>query len=66
VTSCLVTALGDSSVQLTLRVCCAEPGISKKIECELYEQAKKGIDQEGIEIPFPYRNIIIKEQPAAA
>ena len=40
--------------------------MSKKIECELYEQAKKRFDQEDIEIPFPYRNVIINEQPAAA
>ncbi len=66
VASCLVTSLGDSSVQLALRVWCAHPGVSKKIECELYEQLKKRFDREGIEIPFPYRNVIIKERHAVA
>ena len=31
---------GESSVQLTLRLWCAEAGLSKQIECDLYEQAK--------------------------
>jgi hypothetical protein len=31
-----------------------------------YEQVKRCFDQQGIEIPFPYRNALIRRSPADA
>ena len=63
VVSCPVTELGDSSVNLSLRAWCANATEATQVEFDLYEQAKKRFDQEGIEIPFPYTNVVLKERP---
>ncbi len=61
VVACPVTKLGDSSVVLTLRAWCADAGTAKAVECDLYEQAKKRFDQEGIEIPFPTTSVLVRK-----
>lgn len=61
VVGCPVTQLGNSSVVLTLRAWCADTGTAKGVEFDLYEQAKKRFDQEGIEIPFPSMNVVLKK-----
>jgi small conductance mechanosensitive channel len=60
VVDCPVTQLADSGVELSLRARCADPGAAQQVEFDLYEQAKKQFDREGIEIPFPYTNVILK------
>ncbi len=64
VVACPVTKLGDSSVVLTLRAWCADAGMAKAVECDLYEQVKKRFDLEGIEIPFRYTNILLRRSEA--
>lgn len=64
VAGCPVIQLGDSSVTLSLRVWCANPQDAKQVEFDLYEQVKTRFDGEGIEIPFPYTNVILKQTPA--
>ena len=59
VDSCPVTDLGESSVTLSLRAWCATPDHSRQVTYALYEQIKKNFDSAGIEIPFPYRNVIL-------
>ncbi|MBC8870099.1 MAG: mechanosensitive ion channel family protein [Planctomycetes bacterium] len=66
VTTCQVTALGDSSVMLTVRAWCADAGVTKAVEFDLYEQAKRRFDEEQIEIPFPYTNVVLKDRAAVA
>jgi small conductance mechanosensitive channel len=60
VLDCPVTQLGDSGVELSLRARCADPGAAQQVKFDLYEQAKKRFDREGIEIPLPYTNVILK------
>ncbi len=62
VVSCPVTQLGNSGVVLTLRAWCANVGDAKQVEFDLYEQAKNRFDREGIEIPFPYTNVVLKKE----
>jgi small-conductance mechanosensitive channel len=61
VVNCPVTQLGNSSVVLTLRVWCANQGEAKQVEFDLYEQVKNRFVREGIEIPFPYTNVVLKK-----
>jgi small conductance mechanosensitive channel len=60
IVGCPVTALGDSSVLLSLRAWVADAAKAKQFEFDILEQAKKRFDREGIEIPFPYRNVVLK------
>ena len=62
VVGCPVTELGDSSVLLSLRAWSADSVKARQFEYDILEQAKKQFDREGVEIPFPYRNIVVKEK----
>lgn len=62
IVNCPVTELGNSSVVLTLRVWCADSVAALHLQYDIFEQAKKRFDQEGIEIPFPYTNVVLKQQ----
>jgi small conductance mechanosensitive channel len=33
-----------------------------KVQYDIYEQAKMRFDEEGIEIPFPYTNVVLKKE----
>jgi small-conductance mechanosensitive channel len=59
VVDCPVTQRGSSAVTLTLRAWCPTAAAAKRAECDLYEQAKRRFDEARIEIPFPYRNVIV-------
>jgi|SRR5579863_1316582 len=59
---CPVTQLKDSSVTLSVRGWCANPGDAKQVEYDLYEQAKKEFERENIELPYPYTNVILKKE----
>lgn len=63
IVSCPVMLLGPSSVDLNLRVWCADPAIAAGVKYDLTEQIKKKFDAEGIEIPYAYQNIIVKSRP---
>jgi small-conductance mechanosensitive channel len=60
IAGCPVMQLNTSSVDMNLRVWCADPAIAWTVKVELTEQIKKRFDAEGIEIPFAYQNVIIK------
>ncbi len=60
-----VDALGDSSVDLTLRYW-AENSVFWGAHFHVIEETKKRFDAAGIEIPFPQRDVHVKGQPLKA
>jgi len=59
-----LTELGDFAVNLRLTFHVPSRGVAFEIGCEIREAVKKRFDAEGIEIPYPYQNVIIVKQPA--
>ena len=59
---CPVTQLGNSSVVLSLRAWCEDAVAALQVQYDIYEQAKDQFDKEGIEIPFPYTNVVLKKE----
>jgi small conductance mechanosensitive channel len=55
-----VTELGDFAVNLRLGVDVPSRDVAWTTGCEIRESIKKRFDKEGIEIPYPYRNLIIQ------
>ena len=56
-----VTSLGDFAVNLRMYFWADNKPESFKMSCDLREIIKKRFDNEGIEIPFPYRTIVYKK-----
>lgn len=54
---------GDSAIVLRANVWSENPTFSFELKCELNEIVKKRFDMEGIEIPFPHRTLVFKNQP---
>ena len=54
-----VISLDDSSIQIRAWAWTANPTDAFILKCDLNEQIKERFDKEGIEIPFPYQNIIL-------
>ena len=65
VVSCPVTNLGASSVDFSLRLWCADSGVAAGVKNSVLEAIKKRFDAAGIEIPYAYQNVVIKELPEA-
>ena len=57
-----VTDLADFAVNMRLTVDVPHRDVAYSTACDLREAIKKRFDQEGIEIPYPYRNLIIQRQ----
>lgn len=57
----VVTALGDSAVDLELRVWLRDPFAEREATCVMTELAKVTLDEAGIEIPFPQRTLHFAE-----
>jgi small-conductance mechanosensitive channel len=55
-----VVELGDFSVKLRLLIWFKDRSIAYSSGCEIREAIKKRFDEEGIEIPYPYRTIVYK------
>ncbi|MDD2322153.1 MAG: mechanosensitive ion channel family protein [Bacteroidales bacterium] len=55
-----VTGFGESSVNLRAYVWSADHTSGFRMKCDLYKSVKERFDQQGIEIPFPYRTIVLK------
>jgi small conductance mechanosensitive channel len=53
-----VTELGDFAVNMRLTVDVPTRDVAYVTGCEIREAVKKRFDEEGVEIPYPYRNII--------
>jgi len=56
----LVTAFGESSIDMTVRVWVRRSELFA-VRTELIKEIKRALDEEGIEIPFPYRTITFGE-----
>ena len=39
-----------------------EDAVALQAQYDIYEQAKDQFDKEGIEIPFPYTNVVLKKE----
>lgn len=59
--SCKVTALGPSSITLTLRAWAADAGAARAVEYDLFEAAVAAFRQGGVEIPFPTMNVNVAQ-----
>lgn len=55
-------SLADSSIVLRANIWAASPNDAFEIQCELNDILKNRFDQEGIEIPYPYRNLVIRNE----
>lgn len=53
-------SLGDSSVNLEVRVWIADPAIERPVGARLVEACKVALDRAGIEIPFPHQQLFIE------
>lgn len=58
-----VINLGEYAVTLRIWAWAKDQGDSFTLGTDLMESIKKRFDQEGIEIPFPYRTLVFKNQP---
>ncbi len=56
-----LTSLNDSSVTLRAWVWARNFSNAFDMRCDLLESIKKRFDSEGIEIPFPYRTVVMKK-----
>jgi small conductance mechanosensitive channel len=56
-----VISLGDSSVNLRGWAWSRDSGDAFLMTCDLLESIKKRFDKEGIEIPFPHRTLVYKQ-----
>ena len=56
-----VLEFGDSSVNLRAYVWTNSPKDAFILGCDLNKSVKARFDNEGIEIPFPYRTIVFKD-----
>ncbi|WP_347372761.1 mechanosensitive ion channel family protein [Aequorivita sp. Q41] len=57
-----VTSLNDSSVTIRAWAWARNYSEAFDMRCELLEAIKKRFDNEGIEIPFPYRTVVLKKE----
>jgi small conductance mechanosensitive channel len=57
-----IISFGDSSVNLRAWVWTKDPGSAFQLGCDLNKNIKTRFDREGIEIPYPYRTVILKNK----
>jgi small conductance mechanosensitive channel len=57
-----VTELGDFAVNLRLTFHVPNRDLAWDTGCDIREAIKKHFDQDGVEIPYPYQNVILKRQ----
>jgi len=55
-----VLRYGESSIDMRAWVWAESPLKAFELGCDVLESIKKRFDKEGVEIPFPYRNLVIK------
>jgi small conductance mechanosensitive channel len=60
----VVTGLGDSSVNMELRFFLSDAKTEIPMRFEYIEKAKRALDEQGIEIPFPHMQLFIDEAKA--
>lgn len=59
-----VIGWGDSSVDLRAYIWSKNSETAFFTKCDLYKSIKERFDNEGIEIPFPYRTLVFKNKPS--
>ena len=59
VVDCPLTDIGPSSLTLSLRAWIQDAPTALQVKSALLEQLKKRFDKEGIELPYPYSNVVI-------
>lgn len=64
--TCPVIGLGPSSVDLSLRCWCADPGVAAQLKSDLLEQAASQLPRAGVEIPFPTTTVLLRTVPGSA
>jgi len=57
----IVSDLKESSIELRMSVWAKSSGDAFNLMAQLRESIKKRFDSEGIEIPYPYQNVVIKK-----
>lgn len=62
--TCVVTGLGDSSVDMALRLYLKDPRLALPIRFEYQERVFEALTEAGIEIPFPHLQLFIDEAKA--
>lgn len=58
---CRVIGFGDSSVNIRADVWSETPEKSWELFCDVNKSVKERFDEEGVEIPFPYRTVVYKK-----
>lgn len=58
-----VIGWGDFSINLRAWIWTADNGAAFQLGCDLYESIKERFDAEGVEIPYPYRNVVHHNAP---
>lgn len=56
-----LTQLNDSSVTIRAWAWARNFGDSFNLRCDVFESIKKRFDEEGVEIPYPYRTVVMKK-----
>lgn len=59
-----VIGFGDSSVNIRLYAWAKNPDDAWILKTDLFQLIKERFDKEGIEIPYPYRTVVMKENKA--
>jgi len=57
----VVDGLGDSSVNLLVRVWIHDPKVLPSVRCRIVEASKISLDQAGIQIPFPHLQLFVDD-----
>lgn len=57
----VATELGDSSVNLEVRVWTDDPSQERRIHAEVLEACKVALDEAGIQIPFPHLQLFVDD-----
>lgn len=60
----VVTGLGDSSVDMELRLHLKDPALEQPVQMEYVEKVFFALQEADIEIPFPHRQLLIDEAKA--
>jgi len=56
-------AITDFAVQLRAYVWAKNATEGFELKCDLHKSVKQQFDKNGIEIPYPYRTVLLKNQP---
>jgi small-conductance mechanosensitive channel len=58
-----VIGFGDSSVNLRAYVWTLDHSSGFSLKCDVFQSVKEQFDKLGVEIPFPYRTLVFKNNP---